>query len=741
MKNFFRILFVFFAASCFAQKSRPKIALVLSGGGAKGIAEIPLIEALESEGIRPDMVLGTSMGSLIGSLYAAGYSPKQIRETLLNLDFAQILSETPDSLRSNPPEAFSRKNDSSSYLGFSLARGKFGSAPGIIGDHKILGELNDHLSKVLCIDDFDELPVPFRAIATNVSTGEQIVLKNGSIVSAVRASISIPAVFTPANLDGETYAMDGGLRNNLPLKLAREMGADIVISMDVASVVDTDPRTLSDFYSVAVQIFNLIISSNAVEQYDFADMVLRPDLTGFSTLDFLHVDGIIKAGEICVEQNRDKIKEIALRIKNSGGELHNFDYDRISDYDNLDDPFIDRVEVKSISFLEKKVVPKEKEFASFTNRKFDDAEKNRLEKKFSRVKEKLHLSSLSYNIKKNDGGNCTLEILANNYEQDMNRIFLIGEPSVSITNDKVQKYLCVNPQVVVGGYIFNPIEALVRFSYGTTLGLDASIFPFIAEFKNFKLNFDLGDTLEFGGLEPKTDYIKANDRGVNFHGGLRLRHTDYFSLRSGVSYSAEKIMSQEKWFNSAFVYNEFIFTTLHGNFLALHGETFQAAFDLGRRVKNARFDGGTIYSVKANGEARFEILDGWNSIGASASFFANRFPYETNSGYSDFGGVDGMCGIPLNTMKRDFALAEISFRQKLGAISGMPVFAVAEAKASVSDSFNPVLDGSPSDDFFADRQFRVGGGLYLALHSFAGNFVVGGSLNSKNEWCVFVGFK
>ena len=121
----------------FSFAKSPKIALVLSGGGAKGFAEIPLLEALENEGIRPDIVLGTSMGALIGSLYAAGYTPKQIRQTLLSMDFMTILNERPSTPEKIPPEAFSKKTDGIT-LSFSIADGKFGSAPGIIGDQQII---------------------------------------------------------------------------------------------------------------------------------------------------------------------------------------------------------------------------------------------------------------------------------------------------------------------------------------------------------------------------------------------------------------------------------------------------------------------------------------------------------------------------------------------------------------------------------------------------------------------------
>lgn len=738
-------IFYMLTGVCFAQKVRPKVALVLSGGGAKGLAEIPLLEALEAEGIRPDMVLGTSMGALIGSLYSAGYSPAQIRQTLLSMDFVSILSEEPGSLEKNPPEAFSEKGAGFSFP-FSLSDRKFGSAPGLIGDHQILCELNNHLSKVLGISDFDRLPVPFRAIATNVSTGEQIVLHSGSLVAAVRASISIPAVFTPAPLENGVYAMDGGLKNNFPVRLARELGADIIISMDVASIVDTDPRTLSDFYSVAVQIFNLIISSNAVEQYEYADIVLRPDLSEFTTLDFRHPEGIVKAGELCVEQNRDKIRAIAQRLREAGVESAVPGYDRESEYDRMENPFISRVEVKNISFSGPSILPGKKEFEKFSGRELDETAKKELTVKLNRLKERYHLSSLTYALKPEPHSKrYTLEILANHYEQEMDRIFFSGSSSISITNCRPQKYLSVSPNFTAGLYLYEPVESLVQISFGNTLAFDASVFPLIDSFGSYKLSFDLGNSLKYGSLEPKTNSIydkryTADDRGFSLHGGIRFRHTDYFVLKSGFAHSAEKIHSAKKWFNSTFFYNELIFTTLHNDFILFRGEKIEALVNVG--IKSDKPDDDAVYSFRVAGEKRIELPGGRNSAGASFAFCTNRFPCELNSGYCEFGGISGMCGVPAGTLKRDFAILSFSFRQRLADVFGMPLYGIAMAKAAVSDSYDPFSEtASPSEAFFSGHKKCAGAGLFFALHTFLGNFVVGASVNTSRDWCVTVCLK
>lgn len=736
-------LFSVFTFSFLSAKT-PKVALVLSGGGAKGLAEIPLLEALENEGIRPDMVLGTSMGSLIGALYAAGYTPRQIRQSLLSMDFMTILNERPSVPEKIPPEAFSKKTDGIA-ISFSIAEGKIGSAPGIIGDQQILCELNNHLSKILPVTDFDKLPIPFRAIGTNAVSGEEIVLKSGSLVNAVRASISIPAVFTPAQVEKGVYSMDGGLRNNLPLKLAREMGADIVISMDVASVVDTSPEKLSDFYSTAVQIFNLIISSNAVDQYSYADIVLRPNLSGFSTFDFMKPKEIIRAGELCVEQNKEKIRQIAKQIEDAGRTLEKLDYNRESEYDKMPDLCINKISVRDISFSKPVPIPPEKEFEKFIGQKLDDKTKKRLTKKLCRLKERYHLSSLVYFLRQEEDGSAALEILANHYDQRMNQIFFTGSSFVSISSYEPQKYFSVDPNFTAGVFLRTPIESLFRLSFGNTMIFETEFFPRISSFENSSLSLDFKNSLKYGSCSPATsiafnDRTIAEDRGIELFGGIRFRTSDLLTAKAGIAYSADKISAEEKWHNISYLHSEIIFTSLRSRFASFYGGKAESIFDFG--IKTDDVQGDPMYSLRFSAEKRFELADEKNSIGISASFCSNRFPYELNSGYCGFGGIDGMSGYPAGILRRDFLIAGISFRQKLASIAGMPLLVVAEAKAAASSRYDPFIDkGRPSGELFSDKKIEAGGAVYLALDTLFGSLVFGGSMNSSLEWCISLGIR
>ena len=734
-----------FIAAVFA---RPKVALVLSGGGAKGFAEIPLLEAIEREGIRPDMVLGTSMGALIGALYASGYTPKQIRETLLKMNYLKILGEHPVTLERVPPEVFSLRTNSETALSFSVSKRTFGSAPGLIGDQNILCELNNHLSRVLLVDDFDKLTIPFRCVATDVSSGEQIILGKGSIVDAVRASISLPGVFTPAPVGDGRYAMDGGLRNNLPVRLARQMGADIVISMDVASVVDTDPESLVDLGTVAAQIFNLIISSNAVEQYDQATIVLRPDLKKFSTIDFFHPEGIIKAGELCVEENMDKIHAIAQDLAKQGFPLASYDYDRESEYDKLEDFVIRKISVVDASFVESGPLPREKEFQKFIGRELNEKTKEELTDELNEYKIQYHYSSFIYYIKPLENpGECELELRARHFNQNLSKLFFSGDPSVSLTNFEPQKYLTVNPTSTIGINLMDPVESLIRLSTGSAFIFDAAVYPSISKINGFKASGEFGGFFKYGSLEPKNyfffdDRLVDTDSGYGGNLGIRFKYTDLMTYRVGITMEADRIKSTGKLHKSAWFYDEAIFTTLHNDMLTLRGIQAQLAWYVGKS-SDALAENGFVYGWHMGYEHRFLLSKDSTSIGFEFEISNNRLPYELNVGYSEYGGFSGMCGYPLGTLQRDFIFAGLNFRQKVCSVAGMPLYLIAQTKVGVHDSYDPFYDSfKPDGSFFAGAgKPEYGAGIYCAIKTIIGNIYAGYSLNSNGNWVVTLGMK
>jgi len=276
-------------------RERPKIGLALSGGGARGGAHVGVLKALEEMDIPIDYIAGTSMGAIVGGFYAAGYSADEIKQLMLDMDWNAALSDRP----SRRDETMRKKELEANFmipyrLGFN--KGSIQLPLGVIEGqhldqifHRILRVVND-------IDDFDQLPIPFRAVATDLVSGEEVILSAGSLPDALRSSMSIPGVFAPVRLNG-LLLVDGGMSNNLPVSVVREMGADIVIAVDISSPLLKEEQ-LKSVLSVTEQLTSFLTRRNTERQILLLgpdDVLLVPDLEGFSSADF---EGAGKVAEI-----------------------------------------------------------------------------------------------------------------------------------------------------------------------------------------------------------------------------------------------------------------------------------------------------------------------------------------------------------------------------------------------------------------------------------------------------------
>lgn len=287
---------------------RQKIGLVLEGGGALGFAHIGVIEWLEQHHIPIDYVAGTSMGGLVGGLYASGNSPDDIKQFVSGIDWSLVLSgELPFQALS-----FRRKEDRTDYPnrlefglrhGFSVPRGlNSGSAVTLLFAQTLLPYYNLH--------SFDDLPIPFRCVATDITTGREHVFKSGSLGQALRATMSIPAIFAPVQQDGHTYS-DGGAVNNLPVDIARSMGADIVIAvyLDTGPI---DPKSLTSPLSVAARNVAIMVAANEQANLKDANIVLTAKLPASAASQYDSSKAIIPAGFAAAEAKAADLEKLSL---------------------------------------------------------------------------------------------------------------------------------------------------------------------------------------------------------------------------------------------------------------------------------------------------------------------------------------------------------------------------------------------------------------------------------------------
>jgi NTE family protein len=278
---------------------RPKIGLALGGGAARGFAHIGVLRAFEALHIPIDYIAGTSMGSVIGSLYASGYSPDAMEKIVERIHWNTIFDDSPE--RKNL--GFRDKEDDFHHLlpiEFGLTKKGLGLPSGLIAGSKLGFVLRSVLLSSISVRDFDNLRIPFRAVAADVETGNPVVLSKGDLAKAVRASMAIPAIFTPVEIDG-VLLIDGGEAQNVPVQAVRAMGADIVIAVDVGSSNEpyAKPENVAQMLS---KIIDIPIKQNVAASKKLADIVVVPDLKGLTSGAFDKCAELVPLGQQAIEK-------------------------------------------------------------------------------------------------------------------------------------------------------------------------------------------------------------------------------------------------------------------------------------------------------------------------------------------------------------------------------------------------------------------------------------------------------
>jgi NTE family protein len=289
-----------------ALAQRPKVGLVLSGGGAKGISHIGILQAIDSAGLKIDYLTGTSMGSIIGGLYAIGYSGREIEKISDNLDWDAILSNKPNYTDISIDE----KDEYGKYsveLGIKDLKPQIGT--GLIESEELWLTLNKLFFPVYNIKDFSKFNIPFKCIATDLTDGKAVVLSEGEIVTAVRASMAIPSVFTAIDYDS-TKLVDGGIIRNFPAKDIKEMGADIVIGVNLFTGLP-DISKLNNVLDVFYQITQYRDAEDLVEEKKICDLIIEPPVGKYSAGSFDAADSIMLIGKMMGDMYYPYFKHLA----------------------------------------------------------------------------------------------------------------------------------------------------------------------------------------------------------------------------------------------------------------------------------------------------------------------------------------------------------------------------------------------------------------------------------------------
>lgn len=294
MKKLFLFLgLLFLIQISFGQEQpRPKVGLVLSGGGAKGLAHIGVLKVIDSLGIKIDYVAGTSMGAIVGGLYASGYTANELDSIFSQMDIDALLQDyTPRESKS----FYEKRNDEIYALVLPFNKFKLGLPSGLskgLYNFNLMSRLTQHVSGVR---DFDKLPIPFLCIATDVETGEQIVLDDGVLAQAIIASGALPTLYNPVEINGRVL-IDGGVVNNYPIEELKKRGIDFVIGIDVQDGLKNRTQ-LKEVTAVLSQINNFSMIEKMEEKRKLTNIYIKPDIKGYSVVSFDKGPEIIKKGK------------------------------------------------------------------------------------------------------------------------------------------------------------------------------------------------------------------------------------------------------------------------------------------------------------------------------------------------------------------------------------------------------------------------------------------------------------
>ncbi len=318
-------------------KKRPKIGLVLSGGGAKGFAHIGVLKVLEEAGIKIDYIGGTSMGSVIGGLYASGYNASQIDSIFKRTNFDELIN---DYIPRSSKNFYGKKNDELYAIVLPFSNFRVGIPEALSKGMYNYNLLSSLTRNVRHVRDFNKLPTPFLCIGTNIETGEEVLLNKGNLVQAMMASAAFPSLFTPVEIDGNLL-VDGGVVNNYPIKEVRNLGADIIIGVDVQDDL-MKRKNLKNATRILVQITNLQSIDKMKSKIKDTDVYIKPDIRDFGVISFDRGEEIIRKGEEAAFAVYEKIKSLVnednfykkpkLKIASDTLEIKKINSDQLDNY-------------------------------------------------------------------------------------------------------------------------------------------------------------------------------------------------------------------------------------------------------------------------------------------------------------------------------------------------------------------------------------------------------------------------
>lgn len=708
---------------------RPKVALVLSGGGARGTAHIGVISELEKLGIPIDAVYGTSIGAMIGALYATGYSPGDMIRMMDHLNMMQKLnfdSEKP--IVKNPPFVKNTFN----ILSLGQKDGEISGVESIYNDSRMLLMLNRFYSKFLGDIDFQkDLLIPFKSVAVDIKNKRKYIFDSGSLVDAVRASVSIPFVFPPLILDDKVL-VDGGLLDNLPINLAKEDGYDYIIAVDLGS--DDDNSAYFNILDIASAVMSTVVRASVKMQIPNADIYIDTQVKG-GVLDFNKSKGFVKVGEQSIKPHLEKL------AKDFKEYLEPKDPQRIGSY------FLENESqyIKNIRYiLDNKEVENKRiidlyniYFDEFKNKELDDDNLDLLERKLSL----FHKSSefYKYNYRLIDG---ELFIYFTSYNDNEYRyeLGLGGFLDVNFNFQKNTYPININYNIKLN-FTFNlyeniddypflfKVETSVEHKFNLNLLTKFILLPWLQlELSN---DIGLGKVLQASfyasNLVPVDIQIKPE---------FRLIFTPYRNLRIGLIAAVDIVFENRAVMKKDVYVHPYAELQIYSSdrsegLLLLQGYRFDSIMRLGKGFYKAG------YALTFNYEHDFRITPS-SIIGytLALSTFRSEDQNQVYESYFDIGGFSKVIGLPVKSYRQDYAFLALRWDYELLNV-GFPI--IISLRGSIAGVRKDLFIYTQSPPFSLIDTIQGGFGLGFGTKTPIGDIILGFGFSSNLDLNIYVG--
>ena len=655
--------------SLHSQEQRKKVGVVLSGGGAKGMAHIKALKVIEEAGIPIDYIAGTSMGAIVGVLYAIGYTPEQLDSMVRKQDWTFLLS---DRIKRSAMSLTDRERSEKYTVSIPFTKTPKDAATGGIMKGQNLANLFSDLTVGYHDSiDFNKLPIPFACVAANVVNGEQIVFHDGILSTAMRASMAIPGVFTPVRQDSMVL-VDGGIVNNYPADVVKAMGADIIIGVDVQNALKKADK-LNSVPDILGQIVDITCQSNHEKNVDLTDTYIRVNVDGYSSASFTPaaIDTLMRRGE---EAAKDQWSSL-LALKKKIGIAEDYTPKQHGPYSSLSNART--VYVTDISFSGVEVDDKKWLMKKCKLEENSDISTQQIEQALYQLRGSQSYSSASYTLKETPEGYHLNFLLQEKYERRIN----LG---IRFDSEEIASLL-VNATADLKTHIPSRLALTGRLGKRYAARIDYTLEPMQQRNFNFSYMFQYNDIniYEEGDRAYNTTYkYHLAEFGFsdvwykNFRFGLGLRF-EYYKYKDFLFKKPEisDLKVESEHFLSYFAQVQY--NTYDKGRFPSKGSDFRAAYSL-----------YTDNMAQYNEHAPFSALNAsWASVIPVTRRFAvipsiygriligRDFPYPLQNAIG--GEVPGFyipqqlpfAGVTnLELMDNTVMIASIKFRQRMGAI-------------------------------------------------------------------------